>query len=492
MTGSSSEGGSYEQGLKLADAGRHEEALALLQEHLLGSPEDGQALNDAGALLYALGRLDEAREHLKKALEHIDGCPAETLSNLAEVNLAAARPEEAMAMLGPLAQAEVLSPDLVNRIATGFLDNDDPARAAEAILCSLSMAPEQEEVLRPILENVHRLRPKVAFFCGAGDRQYMDVVCRFAEPRFETKTFEGSSPDEMFELMRWCDIAWFEWCTTQLAAASQHSKVCRIIARLHHFEVFQPWVAQTKWENVDVLVTSGNSAILEMLAQRAPQLEEKTRLVEVPIGVDLEELAFVDRPRGKNLLCLSELVLPRNPMFVLQCFAKLHSIDPEYRLSFAGQIHDDVLEQYLRHMVAEMELAASVSFDGWQEDLAGYLEDKHYVVSASLVEGQPVQIHEAMARGLKPVVHSFPGCRRFLPEECLFLTAEDFCQRILEEPYRPQSYRDFVSRDYSQVTYLAKVNEIFLAMERRAEAPAAPPAGATSDAEEAGESPGQE
>ena len=61
MTGSSSEGGTYGQGLKLADAGKHEEALALIQEHLLGSPEDGQALNDAGALLYALGRLDEAR-----------------------------------------------------------------------------------------------------------------------------------------------------------------------------------------------------------------------------------------------------------------------------------------------------------------------------------------------------------------------------------------------------------------------------------------------
>ena len=467
MTGSSSEGGAYGQGLKLADAGRHEEALALIQEHLLSSPEDGQALNDAGALLYVLGRLDEAREHLKKALEHIDGCPAETLSNLAEVGLAAGRPEEVMALLGPLAQAEALSPDLVNRIATGFLDNDDPSRAAEAILCSLSMAPDQEYVLRPILDNIHRLRPKVAFFCGTGDRQYMDVVCRFTEPRFEMKIFEGNSPDEMFELMRWCDIAWFEWCTTQLAAASQHSKVCRIVARLHHFEVFQPWLAQTKWENVDVLVTSGNTAILDLLAQRAPQLEEKTRLLTVPIGVDLEELPFVNRPRGRNLVCLSELVVPKNPMFALQCFQKLHSIDPEYHLSFAGQIRDDVLEQYLQHMVAEMGLGESVSFDGWQQDITAYLKDKHYVVSTSMVEGQPVQIHQAMARGLKPVVHSFPGCRDFLPDEGVFLTVDEFCHRILEESYRPESYRDFVARKYSQVAYLAKVNEIFLAMEKR-------------------------
>ena len=173
-------------------------------------------------------------------------------------------------------------------------------------------------------------------------------------------------------------------------------------------------------------------------------------------------------------------MLPKNPMFALQCFQKLHSIDPEYRLGFAGQIRDDVLEQYLQHTVAEMGLGESVSFDGWQQDITAYLEDKHYVVSTSLVEGQPVQMHQAMARGLKPVVHSFPGCRDFLPDECIFLTVDEFCHRVLEESYRPESYRDFVARRYSQVAYLAKVNEIFLAMERR------------PVTEEAGRSPGQE
>jgi tetratricopeptide (TPR) repeat protein len=456
----------YAKGLELAEAGQNEEALACLQEHLMTAPNDGQALNDTGAVLYALGCFEEAAEHFKMALRHLDPPAAEALWNLAEVELAAGHPRQVMEMFSALSKAGLLNVDLINRTAKSFLDRDDAAGAIDSMLLSLRLSPLQQKVLDPIIENVRRLRPKVAMFCGAPDRQHFQAIANFVEPRFETKIFEGDSSDQMFDLMRWCDIAWFEWCTSQLAAASHHTKVCRIVAQMHHFEVFQPWPIQTRWENVDVLLTCGNTALTELLRQRAPGLAEKTRLLECPIGVDIDHLAFADRPKGKNLVCLTDLVLPRNPMLLLQCFQKLHAADGQYRLSFTGQIQDDVLEHYLHHIIAEMGLTDSVRFDGWQEDLDEYLADKHYVVSASLAEGQPVQMHEAMARGLKPVVHSFPGWRGMLPEDAVFTTTDEFCKRILDGPYRPREYRDFVADKFSLGACLAAINGVLLDLER--------------------------
>src|SRR4030042_6839941 len=57
----------YERGLQLAEAGRYQDALACIQQHLRTAPDDAQALNDTGAILHCLGRSNEAIDHFVKA-----------------------------------------------------------------------------------------------------------------------------------------------------------------------------------------------------------------------------------------------------------------------------------------------------------------------------------------------------------------------------------------------------------------------------------------
>ena len=45
---------------ELVQIGDNEAALACAQDYLQANPGDGQAMNDAGAILYAMGRFDEA------------------------------------------------------------------------------------------------------------------------------------------------------------------------------------------------------------------------------------------------------------------------------------------------------------------------------------------------------------------------------------------------------------------------------------------------
>jgi glycosyltransferase involved in cell wall biosynthesis len=155
----------------------------------------------------------------------------------------------------------------------------------------------------------------------------------------------------------------------------------------------------------------------------------------------------------------------KNPAFVLQCMQKLHYMDPEYRLFFGGLFQDETLEQYLRHMVGILGLGEVVFFNGPQEDVRSWLEDKHYIVSTSLIESQGMGLLEAMACGLKPVIHNFPGAEQIFPSGFLFNIAEEFCQHILSEQYESQTYRRFVEENYALKDQLPKINKIFTQFE---------------------------
>jgi len=456
----------YARAARLADAGRVDEAIAVLTEHLREQPEDGQALNDAGALLYSAGRYDESIDFLKRAVACLSGNPGQPLWNLAEVYLAAGRPAEVVPLFDGLAGAGVMTADLANRTATALLNRGDTARGIEALIASFRISPQQDMIL-PVYERVRSLRPKVAFFVETCDTKFIGGIYAYINARFESRFCQGQSDAEMFRVMQWCDIAWMEWCTNQVVVASQRPKLCRTVVRLHRYEAFSPWPERVQWEHIDALVTVGNSAVHKRLLEKIPDIERRTRVVAIPNGVDLERFSFVNRPRGKNLAFVGRIHMVKNPMLLLHAFQRLHAIDSEYRLFFAGEYQDDgVLQSYMQNAVEEMGLGDAVVFNGWQEDVAGWLEDKHYLVSSSIVEGHPVGVIEGMARGLKPVVHTFPGCHDFFPPEYLWRTVDEFCERILLDSYCPEAYRNYVATHFSLKRQLEQINGLFLDFER--------------------------
>ena len=453
----------YREGLKLAEAGRHAEAFEYIAEHLRTAPEDAEALNDAGAILHCLGRTDEAIDHFIRA-RSLQASSGEVLWNLSEAYIAAGRGREAAGLFDCMERVGVLNPDILNRTAEVFLNRNDKSNAIEMLLWSLKIAPEQA-VLTPMIEVIRCKRPKVAFFCGGDGMTFLTDIIEFTERRFEIRVFEGQTEEEMYELMQWSDISWFEWCTNLAVAASNKPKVCKNIVRLHRYEAYEKWPRQVNWSNIDVLVTVGNAVTLATLKSYVPDIENQTSVVAVPNGVNLQRFPFVDRRRGKNIAFLGNLRMVKNPTLMLQCMQKLHYIDPEYRLFFGGAFQDQVLEQYLRHMVDTLGLRDIVFFDGWQRDVNAWLGDKHYIASTSICEGHPVGILEGMSCGLKPVIHNFLGAEQIFPSEFLFNIAEEFCEQIVGGAYEPWTYRAFVEEKYSQQRQLSRINDIFAELE---------------------------
>ena len=119
----------------------------------------------------------------------------------------------------------------------------------------------------------------------------------------------------------------------------------------------------------------------------------------------------------------------------------------------------------MRHMVNILNLQNVVFFDGWQKDACEWLRDKHYIVSTSTIESQGMGILEAMACGLKPIIHNFPGAEQIFSSEFLFNISEEFCQHVLSESYEPQRYRRFVEERYPLQKQLNKINDILTQLE---------------------------
>ena len=454
----------YEKGLKLAEKNDFASALQCMQEYLTHCPHDGAALNDAGMILSALGRHNDGLEHLRRAMQ-LTGDPR-CLWNLAEVYLAAGQPAAAIELFGQLHKEGLLTPDFANRTADALLSQGDVGGAVECLLASQA-AWGEVGMLEPILTNLRHLRPRVAFFCDTNQDTFIKDIQRFVGQRFEIHVCTDYTYEGIADLMDWCDIAFFEWCTQQVVAATSYPKKCKIVVRLHRYEAYRPWVEQVQWDKVDALITVGNKYVYNHLLSRVPDLESRTRSVVIPNGVDLKRFAFTDRPRGKNLACVAYLNLHKNQMYLLHCFNRLHQIDPEYKLHFAGVFQDDILKQYLQHMVAELGLQDCVFFDGWQEDVATWLEDKHYLVTSSMIENHPMNVLEGMARGLKPVIHAYPGSDSLFPKQYLWRTPEEFCDSILKGSYEPTEYRKYVAGHYSLTQQLFSVNNLLCGFERQ-------------------------
>lgn len=454
----------YETAVALAQQGRHAEALAAVERYLQTHPQDIEALNDAGAICHCIGKTKQAIKYLSSAMQ-LDPSNAQVILNMLEVYIAAGMLDELQELLECSQNLKLLNPGLLNRVSDLFIQKGEIAAAVEVLLTSLKLWPNQD-ILRHILTVLKSKRPKLAFFCGADGPTFLNPILGHLKERFDIQVFDGKSSQQLHELMQWSDISWFEWCTDLAAVGTAARKSCKTIVRLHRYEAYSDWPQKINWHNVDVLVTVGNTAVKNHLVSKIPQIANLTSIVTVPNGVDVDNISFVDRPRGKNIAFVGNIRSVKNFPLILQCMQKLHYIDNRYRLFVAGIFADAVLEQYIKHMVSVLALEDVIIFDGWQNDVNSWLGDKHYIVSSSLIESQGMGILEGMAAGLKPVIHNFCGAEEIYPKQYLFNIAEEFCQQILSDDYTPLQYRQFVQQRYSSSRQLKDINGLLKELEK--------------------------
>ena len=140
----------YQEALDWAEAGEHGKALGFIQSYLEDMPDDAEALNDAGTLLWGQGLSKEALVYVEKARQLEADSPA-ILWNLFEIYLSLDQGTDAIKLFDEMERLDILQVDALNRAATVLIDSGELPDALSTLNRSLALEPRQA-ILEPIIE----------------------------------------------------------------------------------------------------------------------------------------------------------------------------------------------------------------------------------------------------------------------------------------------------------------------------------------------------
>jgi glycosyltransferase involved in cell wall biosynthesis len=258
-------------------------------------------------------------------------------------------------------------------------------------------------------------KARIVFFVKEGLDSFLGDIIKGLSGEYLVRKIIVSDFKQIDAGMEWADVCWFEWCDELVVYGSRLPLARRkkLVCRLHRYEVFIGVPPKVEWSNVDrlVIVTRHLKDLLDMYH---PSIADKVKIEVIENGVDLSKYSFKRRSNGFNLAMVGYIHSRKNPVLLLQIIRKLADIDKRYKLYIAGQFQDKIIKLYWDYQVRRMGLESNVVFDGWQDDISKWLEDKNYVLSTSIHESFGYGIAEAMARGIKPIIHDFPYAFRNL------------------------------------------------------------------------------
>lgn len=311
---------------------------------------------------------------------------------------------------------------------------------------------EMKKEIKKILNKCKELsnsqqKTKMAFFDKGDDKFLWDII-KELEREYEIKKVTVRNYNQIDEWMEWADICWFEWCDDLIVYGSKHplAKNKKIICRLHSYEAFSIYPFNVEWNNVDKLIFVADF-IRELIINTVKL--DKNKTVVIPNGVNLSKYKFANRKSGYNIAYVGYINFKKGPMLLLHTFKAIFDMDNRYKLYIAGTFQEYRYALYFRQMIKKLGLEKNVFFDGWQNDLDGWLEDKDYILCTSVLESQNMSVMQAMSKGIKPVIHNFVGAETIYKSKYIWNSIDEALKIIKDEDYDSKDYREFIENRYS-------------------------------------------
>jgi glycosyltransferase involved in cell wall biosynthesis len=413
------------QGIKdriknLIERGYIKEAREMISSLKKVTGMDPEVISIESVILFSLGKFNEAKNMLEEALTLFPN-NQDLLFNLASI-------EES---LGDFQKAFDYYHDLNSM--------NDPL-VKEDVEFAIARLKE--------IDNSLSKREKMVFFCKKGLDSFLDDVVSQFEKEYNVKKIIVTDLNQVNQGLEWADISWFEWCDELLIYGSKlplaESK--KILCRLHSYEAFTSYINQVKWSSVDKVIFVAEH-IKQYVLEHESSIQEN-QVAVIPNGIDLGKFAYEERKKGFNIAFVGYINYKKGPMLLLQSFKSIFDYDQRYKLHIAGEFQDPRYALYFKQMIVELGLEKNVFFHGWQKDINKWLEDKNYIISTSVLESQHLSIMEAMAKGIKPLVHNFVGAKKVYDKRFVWNTPNDLIKLIKDE-YKSKEYHQFVSDNYN-------------------------------------------
>lgn len=239
------------------------------------------------------------------------------------------------------------------------------------------------------------------------------------------------------------------------SGASQPVKGARNIMFLRRYELFDGGIAKVDWSGIDHLVCV-NTWIAGVVKRMFEQNGVKTPVSVIYNAAEDKRWSFKVRKPNKRIGMACHVHPKKNLPLALQILGELPE---EYELHIAGAVQDPCTAEYLNHLGKRMR--RKVYLYGHIKQLNEWWDLMGFCLSTSLSEGNPNNVIEAMAKGIKPVVHRWPGAEDQFPQEFLFATAKGAAVIIQSETYDSIAYKQWVDMHYGQRN-IAKVVKLAL------------------------------
>jgi len=257
------------------------------------------------------------------------------------------------------------------------------------------------------------------------------------------------------------DLVFLEWCDQAAAAVTASAPLGSsgppVLLRLRSYERYTIWPRRVNWGVVDRVVFVHDHVLRDALDKHPCIPRQRCRVVHN--GVDLTRFSFRDREVGAapTVGWLGRVAPTKNVPLAFAVLDALRRRHPEAELRIAGPCQSGELYDYVAAQVASREGGAR--YDGEVADVDGWLKGVEVLLSTSVREGVPNAVLEAMAKGIKPVVHAWPGAESVFGPQQVWNTVDQAVDLITSEP-EPRRYRRFVEEGYSLQKHKAEMDAL--------------------------------
>ena len=449
----------YEEIFKLIQNGELNKA----QEQLENTPEnDPKRYNISGLIYFQKNEFDKAKEEFEKGLK-INPVDSDLLFNYGYLLKDINQEKQAWRYLMRIHNKDWATYDLLGDIE---YKNRSKLASLRFYKKAAELPDAPQEMKKKFIEMRNNVKQdtKIAFLCLPGLDNFLKDIVETFSLGYDVKLVVTTDGNQIAEAIKWADIVWLEWANEMAIFATnkipeiQNKKV---VCRLHGYEAFNENVLnKINWKFIDRMIFVADHV-------REDAFESCSKIKNIPYtmvynGIDLDKITYNRRTKGRKICFSGYINYKKNPMLMLQILSKLLRIDPEYKVYWVGKHQDIRIAKYMNYILKDLKIEDNFVFEGWTSNIDSWLEDKNYFLSTSIHEGYGVAIMEAMAKGIKPIIHNFYAARGYYPDELIYNTIDEAVEKITEKSYDSESYRKFIEDNYSLEEQIESFNHLLI------------------------------
>ncbi|MBV8722852.1 MAG: glycosyltransferase [Candidatus Eremiobacteraeota bacterium] len=258
------------------------------------------------------------------------------------------------------------------------------------------------------------------------------------------------------------DLVWSEWVNEPAYEAAASGVCKRLVLRMRGYDAFGP-LGKLEWQNVDALVYE--SPFLKQLVEEQFKGLKSFPSHVIPSGIDVAHIPFKERGHGLNVAMVARGVADKG-FQLAWVWARSR---PAVRLHAALAMPEPRLLRYLQETKPDnVTMYPQVDTVKWLDEI-----DANYLLSASNWESLGYTIAEAMAMGIKPLVHATPGSVVNWPipvQQWISFAGLDVLahgMRVSKYDYASRAYRAFVEERLDAAKQSKKFAELALSIPAR-------------------------